>query len=81
MPKPRRDPSTPHPQLVRFARVLKRMRKQAGLSQQALADLAQLSQAEVSALEAGRRDPRLLTILYLARALHTVPSELINELR
>jgi transcriptional regulator with XRE-family HTH domain len=81
VPKPRRDPSTPHPQLVRFARVLKRARRRAGLSQQALGDLAQLSQGEVSMLEAGQRDPRLLTIVYLARALHMAPSELINELR
>jgi transcriptional regulator with XRE-family HTH domain len=53
----------------------------AKLSQDALAELAQISQGEISVLEAGRREPGLLTVVYLARALHTTPAELIRNLK
>jgi transcriptional regulator with XRE-family HTH domain len=81
MPKARRDHSNPHPELVRFARTLKRERLAAGLSQQALGSLARVTQSEVSMLEKAHREPRLLTVASLAHALHMKPSELIRDLR
>ena len=80
MTKPRRDLSNPDPQLVRFARVLRRERIAAGLSQEALGELAGVSQASISVLEKGEREPGILTVAGIARALQIRPSELIREL-
>jgi len=52
-----------------FAVNLKRLRQQAGLSQEALASAADFHPTEVSRLERSVRDPRLSTIVRLARAL------------
>lgn len=81
MPKPRRDPSRPDPLLARFGADLRRARTSAKLSQAALADLAGLSQGEISVLEAGKREPGLLSVVYIARALHTTPSDLLRRVR
>jgi transcriptional regulator with XRE-family HTH domain len=81
MARPRRDPSEPDPQLVGFGKALRRARRGAKLSQQALADLSRISQGEISVLEAGTREPGLLTVVYLARALHLKPEDLVKDLR
>jgi transcriptional regulator with XRE-family HTH domain len=52
-----------------FAANLRRLRAAANLSQEALSDLAGLHSTEISRLERGVRDPRLSTIVRLARAL------------
>jgi transcriptional regulator with XRE-family HTH domain len=75
------DPADREAQLARFARVLRRERRAAGLSQEALGKLAGLSQSEVSMLEMGRREPGILTVAGLARALHMSASDLLRELR
>jgi transcriptional regulator with XRE-family HTH domain len=59
---------------------LKRLRKAAGLTQQALAVKAGLSMASVIHLEGGRTpDPRMSTLLALAKALGVTVDELTGE--
>jgi transcriptional regulator with XRE-family HTH domain len=50
----------------------------AGLSQQALGYACSLHRTEISLLERGEREPRLSTIVRLARALEVSPSELLD---
>jgi transcriptional regulator with XRE-family HTH domain len=52
-----------------FADNLRRLRTNAGLSQEALADLCDLHRTEISLLERCQRSPRLETIVLLARGL------------
>ncbi|RYF76360.1 MAG: XRE family transcriptional regulator [Comamonadaceae bacterium] len=63
---------------------LERARKAAGLTQDALARRAGLSRMTVQRIEAGQIDPRLSTLLELARALDLdlmpVPSALRPQL-
>jgi transcriptional regulator with XRE-family HTH domain len=55
------------------------LRKEAGLSQQAIAERAGLHRVEISLIERGLRVPRLETILKLAGAVEVDPCELIRE--
>jgi transcriptional regulator with XRE-family HTH domain len=52
-----------------FAANLLRLRKHAGISQEALASSCDLHRSEVSLLERCKRAPRLETIVVLARGL------------
>lgn len=65
----------------RFAQNLRRQRARAGLSQEALGFLCDLHRTEVSLLERARREPRLGTIVKLARALNIRPAELLDGIR
>lgn len=65
----------PHEQ---FAANLRRYRREARLSQEALGEAADLHRTEVSLLERAGREPRLSTIVRLARALEVPPRELLN---
>jgi transcriptional regulator with XRE-family HTH domain len=64
-----------------FGDNLKVMRERAGLSQERLAQLADLDRTEVSLLERGKRMPRLDTIVALARGLDLATGELLNGIR
>jgi transcriptional regulator with XRE-family HTH domain len=62
-----------------FAVNLRHHRDQAGLSQEALADLCDLHRTEISLLERCKRSPRLETIVILSRGLQlTSPTELLE---
>ena len=63
----------------RFARNLKIERKSREISQEALAAKANVHRTEISLLERGGRDPRLSTIVRLARALEVPPSCLLED--
>ncbi len=63
----------------RFGQALRRRRVAAGLSQEALAEAASLSNAYVSQLERGLKSPSLTAIAALARALKTTAAELVSE--
>ena len=60
---------------------VRRARHDAGLSQMALADRCGLHFTEISRLELADRDPRLTTILKVARGLDVTPSELLDGVR
>ena len=64
-----------------FAANLRRYRTGAGLSQQALGYACKLHRTEISLLERGEREPRLSTIVRIARALDVSPAELLNGIR
>lgn len=61
----------------RFAANLRRLRERAGLSQEALGFACGLHRTEISLLERSGREPRLWTIVRLARALKVAPAELL----
>jgi transcriptional regulator with XRE-family HTH domain len=61
-----------------FAINLRREREKAGLSQEALGDACDLHRTEVSLLERAGRDPRLSTIVRLARGLRVEPGRLLQ---
>jgi transcriptional regulator with XRE-family HTH domain len=60
-----------------YGRNLRRIRKERGLSQEALAFRAEVHRTEVSLLERGRRDPGVNMTLRLAGALGVEPGELL----
>jgi transcriptional regulator with XRE-family HTH domain len=60
---------------------MRQLRLERGLSQEALGDAAGLHRTEISLLERGAREPRLTTIVRVARALKVRPAELIANVR
>jgi transcriptional regulator with XRE-family HTH domain len=65
----------------RFAANLRRLRKEAGLSQEVLADRTGLHPTEISRLERAVREPRLGTIVRLARGLKVGVDDLVSGIR
>ena len=63
----------------RFAENMRRSRERRGFSQQTLAFRCGLHRTEISLLERGDRDPRLSTLVRLARALECTPSSLLED--
>jgi transcriptional regulator with XRE-family HTH domain len=61
-----------------FASNLRRIRTGRGLSQEALGVLCGLHRTEISLLERAGREPRLMTVVRLARALKVEPAELLD---
>lgn len=61
-----------------FARNLRAERLRLELSQEALGYACNLDTSEVSRLERSQRDPRLATIIKLARALGIPPAKLLD---
>lgn len=52
-----------------FSKRLRRVRRQRNLSQEDLAHLTGMHRTEISALERGKREPRLQTLIKLSAAL------------
>ena len=61
-----------------FGIVLRRLRQEAGLTQEQLGFEADLRRTYVSVLELGQQQPSLTTILKIAAALRREPSELLE---
>lgn len=68
----------PHHALAVFAENLRRLRKQAGLSQEELGARAGIQMADISRYEGGGRDPRITTLARLAAALDVPLTELLT---
>ncbi len=64
---------------ARFAENLRRHRERRGLSQEALARACLVHRTEISLLERGAREPRLSTLVRLARGLRVPVSALLEE--
>jgi transcriptional regulator with XRE-family HTH domain len=61
---------------------LRRRRREAGLSQERLAELCDLHRTEIGLLERGERSPRLDTLVTLARGLDlSSPCDLLDGIR
>jgi transcriptional regulator with XRE-family HTH domain len=63
---------------TRFAANLRARRRERGLSQDALARACKLRRTEISLLERGEREPRLSTVVRLARALRVPAASLLD---
>lgn len=61
----------------RFGENLRRCRRAAGLSQEALGERASLHRTEIGLLERGARVPRIDTVVKLASALDCQPGDLL----
>ena len=61
-----------------FGRVLRRLRKNAGLSQETLGFESELQRNYVSLMELGKYQPTISTVFKLAYALKTTPSAMIK---
>lgn len=62
----------------RLAKNVIRLRKQAGMSQEAFADHAAIHRTYISDIERGVRNPTILVIEKLAKALKVKPGELLD---
>jgi transcriptional regulator with XRE-family HTH domain len=67
--------------LVQFGARVRKFRTEAKLSQEDLAEIAELHRNYISQIECGRRNLSLLNILKLARALKMPASKLIENIR
>lgn len=63
-----------------FAQRLRTVREQRGISRHDLAFRTGMLETEIGRYECGRREPRLTTILRLARGLDVLPGELLDSL-
>lgn len=70
----RSDPAA----LARFSANLRRRRERLGLTQERVALSSGIHMTEVSKLERGTHEPRLSTIVALARALEVPPGHLLR---
>lgn len=61
----------------RFGQNLRRARKRAGLSQEAVGLRASLHRTEIGLLERGERTPRIDTVIKLAGAVGVDPGDLL----
>ena len=64
-----------------FGKQLRNLREQKGLSQERLAELADVHRTYQGLIERGRANPTLLAIVALARALKVRPAKLLEKLR
>ena len=64
----------------RFGANLRRSRKEAELTQEALWDASGVNMTEISRLENGQKDPQLTTIVRLATGLGIPAGELLSGL-
>jgi transcriptional regulator with XRE-family HTH domain len=63
---------------VAFGRVLRRLRKNALMSQEALGIAADLQRKSISWFELGEKQPTITTVFRLAQALQVRPNELVE---
>jgi len=75
--EPAKEPDGVPPQQRAFAANLARLRAAAGLTQDQLAAKSGVSQSHISALEKGTWEPRLSTILALAKAFGVAPAAFV----
>ncbi|WP_199245438.1 helix-turn-helix domain-containing protein [[Phormidium] sp. ETS-05] len=71
---------TDNPQLQQFGTPVRSLRKARGLSQEQLAELAQLHRNYIGGIERGERNLSFLNILRLAKGLGISPSELLEKI-
>ena len=78
MPRKARQPAK-HPTLRRLGTRIRELRETQHLSQEALADLANISRSYMSGIERGVRNCSALHLLRLARALRVNVGDLFPE--
>ncbi|HEV7942864.1 MAG TPA: helix-turn-helix transcriptional regulator [Solirubrobacteraceae bacterium] len=63
-----------------FGQRMRQLREEHHMSQDALADKTDVHPTAIGRLERGKREPRLTTILRIARGLDVPPGELLDDL-
>jgi transcriptional regulator with XRE-family HTH domain len=63
-----------------FAANVRRLRKERGLTQERLAELADLHMTDIARIETLRRDPGVKVIAKIARGLSVPASELLKDI-
>jgi transcriptional regulator with XRE-family HTH domain len=66
---------------AQFGATVRRLRVAAGLTQEQLGARCGMDLSAVSRLERGRRNPRLDTLVRIARALEVPPAALLEDVR
>ena len=69
------------PELVAFGENIRSLREQRGLSQERLAELAELHRTYVGAVERGERNVSLKNIVRLAKALEKEAKDLLKGVK
>ncbi len=69
-------PKTKAPELIRFGENVRQQREELEWTQEQLAEKADLDQTFISGIERGSRNPTIITVNKLARALKITVSEL-----
>jgi transcriptional regulator with XRE-family HTH domain len=64
---------------IAFGEVINQLRTEAGLTQDAVAELAQTDRAHISALERAKQGPSIATLFSIADALSIPPGDLISR--
>jgi transcriptional regulator with XRE-family HTH domain len=72
---------THRPELVTFGKNVRAFRTERRLSQEKLGDLAEIDRTYVGGVERGERNPSLINIVRIARALQVEPSDLLRGVR
>lgn len=62
-----------------FGRVVRSLRQDAGMTQEKLGEDAHLQRNYISSLELGQKQPSLLTVFKIARALGVQPNFLVEK--
>ena len=60
--------------------VIRRLRKQKGMSQELLSGLAGIARSHLSMIENGTKQPNFETMWRIAIALNMMPSQLVHEI-
>jgi transcriptional regulator with XRE-family HTH domain len=68
-----------NPECLAFGKTVRLYRRRAGYSQEELAERAEIHRTYIGGIERGERNPTLLMIHRLARALEVNPSHLLQE--
>jgi len=64
---------------VAFGRVLKRLRKEKGVTQERLAQESGYHTTYISQIECGKKNPTLQTLFRIAEALEILPQDIISS--
>jgi transcriptional regulator with XRE-family HTH domain len=64
---------------LEFGATVRRLRAEAGWSQEELGHRCDMNLSAISRLERGKRDPQLTTIVRIAHALGVTPAELVAD--
>ena len=67
--------------LTKFGKTLRALRTERGLSQWALADAAGMDHNYVGMIERGERNPAVVNVVRLAKALGVSPGQLFREFK
>ena len=67
--------------LIQLGKRVRALRVHRGISQEALADLAEIHRNYISQIEGGKRNLSFFNVVKIARALKVTPSKLLEPIR